>query len=175
MNATKPYEYGGYYAWGEVNQRPITTYYQENYAYYDEISEGSKFIGYDISGTEYDAARKNWGDSWKMPTVQDFKELCEFCPSVPAEMKGIKGHLFVSTKNDKVIFLPAAGSIAGNKYEGSHLEEGNGGLYWSSTYCTENNDWTVFSYELGFGWGIGGTSSTGFYMRCSALPIRAVK
>lgn len=179
VEASKPYEYGGYYAWGEVNQRPITSYYDENYAYYNEINGGNIYIGDDISGTIYDTALFNWGDTWKMPTVQDFKELCEYCPSRSADINGINGHIFISSYNGKAIFLPAAGSTVGNKWEGSFIQaENNGGEYWSSTYCTEEAGWTEFAYTLSFLWATpdtGGKSNTSFSCRFCALPIRAVK
>lgn len=176
VEASKPYEYGGYYAWGEVNQRPINSYYDENYAYYNEVNGGSIYIGDEISSTKYDTAKSIWGDTWKMPTAQDFRELCESCPPMNADINGIYGNIFVSKYNGNAIFLPAAGSTVGNKWEGSHISgENNAGEYWSSTLWTEWEGWTDYACALYFAWAVNPSASIGAGGRFCALPIRAVK
>ena len=67
VGASSPSEYGNYYAWGEVE--PKESYTQENC-----LTWGQE-IG-DISGNpQYDAARANWGGTWRMPTKSEFEEL----------------------------------------------------------------------------------------------------
>lgn len=79
-----PYEteeaFGDRYAWGETATR-MTNYYvwendftYNNYQYY-----GNPIQRNDISGTEYDAARAQWGGTWRMPTAAELQELIELC------------------------------------------------------------------------------------------------
>ena len=77
IGANSPEEYGNYYAWGEVepkNDYIIDNYKfaKKKYGYYDyELPNGLS----DITGTEFDAAKVNWGNNWRMPTKLDFLEL----------------------------------------------------------------------------------------------------
>ena len=36
-------------------------------------------VGDSICGTQYDAATSEWGEGWQLPTVNDFKELLDYC------------------------------------------------------------------------------------------------
>lgn len=60
IGATKPEECGDYFAWGETSPKDVYT--EEAYLYYDAANNRKLIdIGTEISGTEYDAARKQWG------------------------------------------------------------------------------------------------------------------
>lgn len=68
VGATSPYKKGTYFAWGEVE--PCEDFSWESYAFFEgyEVDPNNgewavlKDIGNDISGTEYDAARHQWGN-----------------------------------------------------------------------------------------------------------------
>lgn len=68
VGATSPYEKGDYFAWGEVEPREDFSW--ENYKFFEryEVDPNNgewavlENIGNDISGTEYDAARYQWGN-----------------------------------------------------------------------------------------------------------------
>ena len=66
VGATAPEESGGYYAWGETEEK--TSYTEDTYKYYDQTTQEYINIGEEISGTEYDVAHVMWGDGWRMPT-----------------------------------------------------------------------------------------------------------
>ena len=78
IGASNPEEYGDYFAFGETE--PKVEYTEENYMLYG-IPHGEAYIGIGkiISGTEYDAASKQWGDDWRMPTEEKLYELLSFC------------------------------------------------------------------------------------------------
>lgn len=60
VDAIKPEDYGGYYAWGEIEEQKAydwTTYIHCNGSW-----ESCKEIGSPISGTKYDVAHMKWGD-----------------------------------------------------------------------------------------------------------------
>ncbi len=63
---------GNYYRWGEVE--PLRQ--GVPYALIDTVTGSMKDIGVDdISGTQYDAARKKLGGKWRMPTSDEIEEL----------------------------------------------------------------------------------------------------
>lgn len=114
VGATTPYEYGDYFAWGEVEPRDYFTW--ENYAFYIEPvcdpDNGSWYslvdIGDDICGTEYDAARHIWGNGWRLPNETERYELRMLCWHKWTEENGVKGTR-VYGPNEHSIFLPAGG------------------------------------------------------------------
>ena len=126
LGATKPEDYGNYYAWGET--APKAKYTEETYSYYSKDSQTWVNIGNDIAGTSYDAATVNLGGGWKMPTRQQMDELVNKCDWQWGEQNGIKGY-FVSG-NGNSIFLPAAGSI----YDTDNFNIGELLEYRTSTY-----------------------------------------
>lgn len=123
VGASKPEEYGGYYAWGETEER--TDYTQNSYIYYNY---GWENIGSDISGTKYDIAHVRWGGNWRMPTMDEVKELIMNCSYEWTSVNGVEGELFVSNLNGNSIFLPAAGYKDGK----SVCDKTYHGEYWTS-------------------------------------------
>lgn len=109
VGATKPEEYGDYFAWGETEP-----HYEPGYAQldYDDCHWKPGKVGYSwdtynyckgssTSITKYcdfsyyayngitdnktvldpedDAAFMNWGGNWRMPTISEIEELCDTC------------------------------------------------------------------------------------------------
>ena len=73
MGAFYPEDLGGFYAWGETEEKD---YYGKNdYIYYDASSNSYQDIGKDIAGTQYDVVHVKWGGIWTMPTEEQFREL----------------------------------------------------------------------------------------------------
>ena len=141
VGASKPEEYGGYYAWGETEEKE--TYTWENYIHCDDGTyETCHDLGSDISGTEYDVAHVKWGGNWCMPTLDDIKELLDNCTSEWTTLNGVNGHKFTGP-NGNSIFLPAAGS----RWRGGLSRAGEDGGYWSST---QNPDYSYLALGLGF-------------------------
>ena len=139
VGATKPEEYGGYYAWGETEEKEV--YSQDAYMYYKNGEYVN--LGSDISGTKYDVAHVKWGGNWCMPTKDDIKELLDNCTSEWTTLNGVNGRKFTSNINGNSIFLPAAG---GRWY--SYLNyAGENGNYWSST---QGPDHSNYAYGLYF-------------------------
>ena len=99
VGASAPWEYGGYYAWGETKVK--STYYEDNYQYFEMD------IGSDISGTSYDVAHVQWHQGWKMPSKSQFEDLIKQCVTEWDKVNGKEGRRFTS-KNGMSIFLPAA-------------------------------------------------------------------
>lgn len=110
VGATKPEEYGGYYAWGETEEK--SSYHQSNYLYY---KNGSYIgIGYNISATQYDVAHIKLGGTWRMPTRNELSELLNECTWVWTTLNSVNGYL-VTGSNGNSIFLPATGFYNGDE------------------------------------------------------------
>ena len=129
VGASKPEEYGGYYAWGETEEKEV--YKWSTYIHCDGSSSTCHDLGSDISGTEYDVAHVKWGGNWCMPTLDDIDELLDNCTSEWTTLNGVNGRKFTSKINGNSIFLPAAGYRW--DWDGGLSRAGERGLYWSSS------------------------------------------
>lgn len=89
VGATKPQNYGNYYAWGETTTKSIYTW--NNYKYgsaYNQLTKYCSKSSYGKDGfvdnkttldPEDDAAAANWGGKWRMPTLEQWTELRKEC------------------------------------------------------------------------------------------------
>ena len=138
VGASKPEEYGGYYAWGETEEKDV--YNESTYKYCNNGIYAN--IGNDIGGTEYDVAHVKWGGNWRIPNKRMMKELYENCSTKWTTQNGVYGELFTGP-NGNTLFLPAAGY----RKEDQHLYPGVWGDYVSSSISEAN---TYSFYELYF-------------------------
>lgn len=106
VGATSPEDYGGYYAWGETEEKD--TYNWSTYKYYSNESSTCENIGDNISGTQYDVAQYIWRSPWTMPTKEEMDELQTKCDWIWTVEKSVNGYK-VFGDNGNYIFLPAAG------------------------------------------------------------------
>ena len=164
IGASSPEEYGGYYAWGETEEKEY--YDWSTYIHCDGSSENCHNIGDDIAGTKYDVAHVKWGFLWRMPSSEQIEELFMNCKSSFTTQNGVNGQLLTGP-NGATIFLPAAGGrwLGGLNYAGSL------GYYWSSTRKPNS---VSNAYDLSFqsgDWGWGADSG----YRSSGFSVRAVR
>ncbi len=141
IGAAKPEEYGGYYAWGETEEKDlyndVTYQYCTGvdsdgdgwYSYHEEKSY--QILGPDIAGTQYDVAHLKWAGGWAMPSYDQLKELSINCYFNEASENGVSGYTFESRDGyGRKIFLPGAGGYFGD-YE-AMTDNKPSGYYWSS-------------------------------------------
>ena len=144
VGESKPEEYGDYFAWGET--QPKDYYDWSTYKWCNGSSDTQiKYCTDSYFGTvdnktqldlSDDAARANWGGSWRMPTKAEQDELCNNCTWTWTTQNGVNGYKVTSKSNGNSIFLPAAGY----RY-GSGLDlAGSSGYYWSSSLYTDSPD-----------------------------------
>jgi len=143
IGATKPEEYGDYFAWGETDTKRIydeNTYKYANCSLY-KLTKYCNKSDYGNNGftdclTELqrvdDPAAANWGGGWQTPSSEQWEELLENTTHEWTTQNGVKGCLFTSKKNGETLFLPAAGC----RRNSSLLEAGSNGYYWSSSLDT---------------------------------------
>ena len=151
VGATKPEEYGGYYAWGETEEKE--DYSWETYKWcngsYDSMtkyctSSSSCTVDYKtVLDPEDDVAHVKWGGSWRMPTEAEQDELRNNCTWTWTTQNGVYGYKVTSKTNGNSIFFPAAGYRRGTKLNDS----GSGGDYWS---CSLYGGYSCYAYDMGF-------------------------
>ena len=155
VGATKPEEYGDYFAWGETE--PKTVYSWSNYKWckgsensMTKYCSESNYGTYGCNGftddkttldLEDDVAHVQWGGNWRMPTMAELDDLRNKCTWTwynwgNTEFNGVAGYKVTSNiegYKERFIFLPAAGLNYGNFSEGVGLCGG----YWSSSLSSD--------------------------------------
>ena len=187
LGATKPSDYGHYYAWGETE--PKTDYTWATYKWMQAgqsdwkhitkytVADGqTEGIWYDAGGTFIgdnkttleaadDAATRKLGSLWRMPTKEEIRELLDHCTWNWTTQDGKNGYEVKSKTNGNSIFLPAAGYRGGSAL----YYAGSGGYFWSSSldaarsYCARN---------LGFDSGARGWYHNPRFYGFSVRPVR---
>lgn len=135
VGASQPWEHGGYYAWGETEEK--AEYWYDTYKHYRSFLWGlisfCHGLGDNICGTKYDVAHVKWGGRWQMPTLEQIEELLEICKCEWTTLNGVTGYKFTGPNNN-YIFLPAAGYRESIGFEFTEpLGFGSCGKYWSGT------------------------------------------
>lgn len=136
VGAVVPEDYGGYYAWGETEEK--SDYSWSTYKWCNGSGDTmTKYCTSSRNGTvdnkttldlSDDVAHVKWGGSWRMPTLDEIKELINDCSWSWTTQNGVNGYK-VTGPNGNSIFLPAAGARSGD----SEYTRGSTGHYWSST------------------------------------------
>lgn len=134
VGAEFPEDYGGYYAWGETEEK--SNYSWSTYKWCNGSSETlTKYCTSSSYGTvdnktvldpEDDVAHVLWGGSWRMPTLDEIKELIDNCSWERTEVNGVSGQK-VTGPNGNFIFLPSAGNRLNTSLICASL-----GFYWSN-------------------------------------------
>lgn len=149
IGATKASEAGAYFAWGEIKAKD--SYTLANYEYSEngtgEADDFTKYNGKDGKTRldAGDAALRNWGAKWIIPT---FVQLCELFDECTWEWKeenwdgdgSLAGYLLTSKTNENTLFMPATG-ISGDAL-------GEKGAYWSSDLAGVNDCVRALSCEF---------------------------
>ena len=150
VGASVPWDYGDYYAWGEISTK--NDYSWSTYKYckegdYHKLTKYCNDSGYGNNGftdgktkleLSDDVARQKWGGSWRMPTEEEFQELIDNCTWTWTTQNGVNGYKVTSKKSgytSRSIFLPAA-----LYRDGTSLSDARShGNYWSSSLYSDAN------------------------------------
>ena len=180
IGASKPHEYGSYFAWGETKPKSDyswKTYFDlaggssnphlsdPNYSFKkDDFIKYNRFTNLKF-GIDYDAATVAWGSSWKTPSHEDFNELWALSHKWVC-IDGVYGMKFTAN-NGNSIFLPAAGGMVRNKSD----NVGTVCLYWMNELHVDDYDvselakmWLMDKEDGGWSFGL----------RCFGFSIRPV-
>ena len=137
LGAYKPSDIGDTFHWGEIHPSTSRQIRKDKF--------NANAIG-DISGNpEYDAAINCLGNNWRMPTVEECRELVECCTWEAKIIDGVEGRLITGSTGNS-IFLP----FNQLNYSTQKLYSGN---YWTSSpsFNSRMND---SAQDLRFGEGI---------------------
>ena len=128
IDAANSYMFGKLFAWGD----PIgINLGEKNYLEPDTPT--------DISGTKLDIARREWKGKWRLPTLDEMKELIEKCKWEWTAISGNYGYRVIGP-NGNHIFLPASGC----KFTYSEVfKENETGMYWTSTQKGKGKIWCL--------------------------------
>lgn len=146
IGASRPAEYGDYFAWGETE--PIDEcgdweaykwsyfdkFYRLRFSKYCHDRDDGDLDKRRVLETEDDAATVNWGAGWRMPTKEEQMELIQGCDWMWVENvdgSDVAGLAGTSKKNGNTIFLPASGNCYLDDNTPSH--QNRSGNYWSSS------------------------------------------
>ena len=175
LGALKPEGKGLFYAWGEV--LPKSYYEFTTYRYCSETNEDttvktlSKYVTDGMFGLvdnltqlepSDDVATQLLGSGWRIPTLDEIKELlntCEYTVETVGEQQGTR----FTGPNGNSIFIPWVGT----KFKGE-LEYPERGYYWGSTLGSDNKfgEGLFLSQRM--------TILGNGFTRCSGRCIRAV-
>ena len=186
VGGSKPEDYGLYFAWGETTGYAKGESHIFDWANYDLCNGSSSTMTKYSTSTSYwdpalgtspdnktvlesedDAATANWGSGWRMPTLQEIKDLYNsaYTTTEWVTVNGVKGRKITSKSNGNSIFLPAAGY----RYDTALLYEGFYGDYWSRELDASDsyNAYNLYFYPGGV--------DTNYYTRSDGLCVRAVR
>ena len=143
LGATSSNEIGTFYAWGEIESKD--SYTVNNYQWWnktskeitkyctiDSLAYGGVADGLTELQPQDDAAHMIKGEHWRMPDLDECKELVNGCTWTMTTRQGQIGFEGKSKSNGNTIFLPVAGFRAGTNLVYETL-----GGYWSSTLNIE--------------------------------------
>lgn len=165
VGALSPFEYGNYYAWGEIAEKRFYYYLIESTHIKIDITgsgdPANSSASFNILKYSHedalvqlqsadDAAFQNCGSTWHIPTQAQMAELVKQCDWTPSIQNGTKGYIVKSKLNGNSIFLPFSGYKTGHGTKGSQREYcTTQGYYWTSTLAESKDkmDATVLKIQ----------------------------
>lgn len=152
IGADNPEDYGYHFSWGDIE--PMENYPETGKPYkwtnnnglltkYNTMSSCGIVDNKTELDLEDDAAFMIWGPSWRMPSLEQIQELCDYCSWQFTQLNGVNGCM-VTGLNGKTMFLPAAGIVYFSNWL-SGVEQL--GTYWSR--MLDPND-PEFAYQFWF-------------------------
>ena len=176
IGASKPEDYGSYFAWGELEPKP--TYTWENYKWWEDKNNNrqkdeNEFpnVGKSIAGNKlYDVATVKLGNNWAIPTQKKFMTLLKNTTRETEEVNGVRG-IMLQAQNGNKLFFPYTGVRDGKQllYSGKGEEWEMQGCYWSATPIPTLSPQVAFYFSVG-----GFTGCDQYYDRSLGLAVRPV-
>ena len=134
VGAKEPWENGLYFSWGNVDghaKDSVCGFSETEYA----STPGASLTDSIPVDAGYNAARANFGGSWRMPTTDEFAELCKkrYTTNEWVTQNGVNGRRITSKINGNSVFFPASGYCDGTSLD----DEGASGYCWTSSFYSQ--------------------------------------
>ena len=143
VGATAPEQCGGYYAWGETEEKK--SYEWSTYKWCNGSADTmTKYCAVDnktVLDPEDDVAHVKWGGSWRMPTKAELDELRDKCTWSWTTRNGVKGYK-VTGPNGNCIFLP----VTGYRYGAGIHNRTRSGIFWPSSLSCDDSSYAYYLY-----------------------------
>ena len=134
LGAATPLEFGDYYAWGELKTKEVYDWSNYKFARPSDADPNKYLLTkYCIHenywggvgpmdnkkhlDAEDDVAKAKLGGKWRMPTINEVKELCANCTWELKDINDVKCLIGTSKLNGKTITLSFSGYRDGDKVE----------------------------------------------------------
>lgn len=158
IGASAPETYGDYYAWGLTETKPTYTWdsymcsrsncgksadpvFADRLIWIDVI-----FMRGNIVGSKYDVATQVWGESWVMPTVDQYTELSENCTKAKVTINDVECVEYTGPNGNTIIF-PLGG---GYKDKTSLQDDKIAGLYWTAELAEDYQAISAYLTNSGY-------------------------
>ena len=143
LASKQPRNYGAHLAWGDtigILYSGQGIGWNDNGYTWNTDNYGGNTPPADISGSELDVVAKYWGDGWRIPTVDEAKELCEQCQWKLQTYGDIKWYEVIGPNGNSIV-MPLTGlygddTNSSNRFQAGPYHVGERGYYWTSTSCT---------------------------------------
>jgi len=182
IGASKVTDPGLYFQWGDINgytgaqvKSGMKNFKWEDYKYGNGTSSpsGSGMTRYNYRDSLKqldivdDAASRNWGGTWRMPTTEEYVALSNAVNTAwtaDYQGSGVAGRVCTDkTDSSKVLFFPACGFCS----NGSVSNVGSYGYYWSSSLFYNEQSYHLYFTSRGVTW-------DDFITRNYGMPVRGV-
>lgn len=151
VGANSPEEYGNYFGWGEITGKHVVKGSDNSYIwdYQFPPRSTSDTIPNSIVNTKYDMAKANWGNGWRLPTVEEIGELISYC-TISDIIINSKRCYKITGKNGQCIILPRAGL---RSYDSENYRMDNYLYIWSGNLSdihmySDEHDQLAFALEI---------------------------
>ena len=142
LAAKYPRGYGALVAWGDTTGILFSGQgigWNDNGYTWNTDNYGGNTPPADISGSELDVVARYWGDGWRLPTLDEARELCEQCQWKLQTYGDIKWYEVIGPNGNSIV-MPLAGMYgddvkSSNRFQAGPYHVGERGYYWTSTSC----------------------------------------
>lgn len=129
-----------YYAWGALSE--YNTYSKIRYIH--RTSKENLTNGRSLN-ILYDIARQQWGGRWRLPTLDNFRELADECVMTWCTLGNRRRAILVTGPNGNKIVLPVVGYYKNDEIRDDRFQA----YYWTNTLYKDDPEraWAIFFGE----------------------------
>lgn len=152
LDATSPLEAGGYFAFGETEEKEVYSWDT-----YENCDYGDMYMQHDlgdesICATKYDAAYVKTGGIWRLPTLDEMEELLENCETeFFAAEDETPAYARFSASNGGYIDIPVVGYMS----NGNLIRDNKETEIFTGTFDTDEEEEDGIVYRINSAYALG--------------------